>query len=484
MTARAIAAREVEAPQGLLATTPVRSRSKAWSRDSLRRRLLAGGDAAALICALLACGLGTSNSAPRTLVVVFAAAVGSTILGKALRLYDRDHRVLRHGIADEMPNLLAWAATIAVAAAAGGPLLGGPALTGTDVAWFFAALLGAAITLRGCSRVLWREITPPERVLIVGSGPLAAAARRKLDLFSDLHLEVVGVIGDEILHSASAARMRAFLDDLTERHGSVDRIVIATTTASESLIVDLMPLCRAREIKLGLVPPARAMFGTAVVLDHLAELPVVQYNTWDVSRTTLLAKRALDVCGALVALLLTLPLLPVLAVAIRLDSAGPVFFRQRRAGRGGRPFVLIKLRTMVSDAEAQLANLVVLDDLPSPVFKLRHDPRVTRLGRRLRRISVDELPQLWNVLRGDMSLVGPRPEQVELAERYSPEAQLVRLSLKPGMTGPMQVSGRGALTLEERLAVEREYVENLSLSRDVKILAQTVAAVLRGRGAY
>jgi lipopolysaccharide/colanic/teichoic acid biosynthesis glycosyltransferase len=138
---------------------------------------------------------------------------------------------------------------------------------------------------------------------------------------------------------------------------------------------------------------------------------------------------------------------------------------------------------MVCDAEARLPELVSLDLLPEPVFKLERDPRVTRIGRILRRTSLDELPQLANVLKGEMSLVGPRPEQVELVERYGPE-QRFRLDVKPGMTGPMQVFGRGALTLEERLAVEREYIENYSIGRDIVLLALTVAVVAGRRGAY
>ena len=145
---------------------------------------------------------------------------------------------------------------------------------------------------------------------------------------------------------------------------------------------------------------------------------------------------------------------------------------------------MIKFRTMVADAEELLPDLVPLDKLQEPMFKLSNDPRVTRVGRFLRRWSLDELPQLVNVLKGEMSLVGPRPEQVELVERYSEEQKRVRLTLKPGLTGPMQVYGRGLLTLPERLAVERDYVENLSLGRDLRILAMTLAVVLGRRGAY
>jgi len=130
-----------------------------------------------------------------------------------------------------------------------------------------------------------------------------------------------------------------------------------------------------------------------------------------------------------------------------------------------------------------LPQLVRLDELPEPVFKLEHDPRVTRAGRVLRRWSLDELPQLVNVLRGDMSLVGPRPEQVEVVDRYSPE-QCLRLVVKPGLTGPMQVYGRGELGLAERLTVERDYIENLTLGRDVRILGMTISAVIKGNGAF
>jgi lipopolysaccharide/colanic/teichoic acid biosynthesis glycosyltransferase len=144
---------------------------------------------------------------------------------------------------------------------------------------------------------------------------------------------------------------------------------------------------------------------------------------------------------------------------------------------------MYKFRTMVVNAESMLEDVVTLGALHEPVFKLRDDPRVTRIGRIIRRTSLDELPQLINVLMGDMSLVGPRPEQVELVELYTRDER-VRLAVKPGMTGPMQVFGRGQLTFDERLALEREYIENLSLGRDLRILALTLPAVIAGDGAF
>jgi len=183
------------------------------------------------------------------------------------------------------------------------------------------------------------------------------------------------------------------------------------------------------------------------------------------------------------ALLLLALLLPFVAIAIKLDSRGPVFFSQVRAGLGGRPFRIYKFRTMRVDAEERLEDVVSLEQLEDPMFKLRDDPRVTRVGRALRRLSIDELPQLFNVFVGEMSIVGPRPEQVEIVERYSPEDRF-RLTVKPGVTGPMQVFGRGELTFAERLAVELEYIENPSLARDLRIVLHTVPAVVRGTGAF
>ena len=216
---------------------------------------------------------------------------------------------------------------------------------------------------------------------------------------------------------------------------------------------------------------------------QVADLRILEFDTWDISRTTMILKRAFDLAISASMLVLFSPLMILVAVLIKLDSRGPVFFRQWRAGLDGRPFRMLKFRTMRRDAHERLADIVVFDELADPVFKLRSDPRVTRIGRVLRRFSLDEMPQLINVLRGQMSIVGPRPEQVELVERYAPEHRF-RLEVKPGLTGPMQVNGRGNLTFAERLAVELDYVENLSLSRDLRLLALTVGAVVRRDGAY
>jgi len=170
-------------------------------------------------------------------------------------------------------------------------------------------------------------------------------------------------------------------------------------------------------------------------------------------------------------------------LAILLDTGRPVLFRQRRVGEDGEPFTMLKFRTMVIDAEQRLPELIDVATLEQPAFKIRDDPRVTRVGRLLRRTSLDELPQLINVLRGDMSLVGPRPEEEAIVALYD-ERQRGRLAVKPGVTGPMQVYGRSDLTFEERLAMERDYLDNLSLLTDLAILLRTPRAIVRGDGAY
>jgi lipopolysaccharide/colanic/teichoic acid biosynthesis glycosyltransferase len=193
-------------------------------------------------------------------------------------------------------------------------------------------------------------------------------------------------------------------------------------------------------------------------------------------------KRTVDVIVSALLLVLLSPLLLAIAVAIRVDSRGPILFRQRRAGMEGEPFTMLKFRTMVADAEERLGELVDLRSLEQPAFKIVDDPRVTRVGRALRRYSLDEIPQFVNVLKGEMSLVGPRPEEEAVVALYD-ERQRQRLAIKPGMTGPMQVYGRSDLTFEERLAMERDYLDNLSIAGDLAILLRTPGAVARGDSA-
>ncbi len=200
------------------------------------------------------------------------------------------------------------------------------------------------------------------------------------------------------------------------------------------------------------------------------------------SRTHLLLKRAFDVVVAGLALLLTLPIVAIAAVAIKLDSKGPVLFRQARVGKDGELFEMIKLRSMVQDAEAQRHELEHLNERSGPLFKISADPRITRVGRFLRKTSIDEFPQFWNVLRGDMSVVGPRPALPSETEQWTPDLR-ERLRVLPGITGMWQVSGRSESDFELYRRLDLFYVDNWSLTHDIKIVAKTFLVVLTSRGA-
>lgn len=441
-----------------------------YTPERLLRRMLAAADIVAVCGAAVAVGLW--GSGPGSSLLLALTAPIWIVTAKLAGLYDRDHRTLRHLTVDEMPWLLFWAlagtAALSIVVAPFPEL----ALSNDDRLFVWAAVLGLAALFRAATRALWRRTTPRERVLIVGEGPLARAVERKLELFPDIHAEISGRISNCTL-----------LNEQFEALDGTDRVVIACSELNEGLLEELLPVCRLRGVKLTVVPPTRGMFGTATHLTHVADLPLLDYNTWYVSSSTLALKRVFDVVAGTVALLLTLPVFAVVALAILVDDGRPVFFRQLRAGQGGRTFRILKFRTMVRDAEARFHELAGLEELADPLFKLRSDPRVTRVGRFLRNTSLDELPQLVNVLRGEMSIVGPRPELLDIVERYTPEHEF-RLHVKPGITGPWQVFGRSDLTFDEVLAVEREYVENLSLVRDIRIVLMTLPAVFGRRGAY
>ncbi len=201
------------------------------------------------------------------------------------------------------------------------------------------------------------------------------------------------------------------------------------------------------------------------------------------ARADALLRRTLDLAVSGLALLLLLPVLALIALLIRLDSPGPILFVQRRVGLDGREFSVFKFRSMYTDAERRLDALLGTNERSGPVFKMRRDPRVTRVGRPLRRSSFDELPQLLNVLRGEMSLVGPRPALPREVALYTPE-QESRLSVLPGLTGLWQVSGRAKLSFEESIALDLQYIERQSVWLNLVLIARTVPAVLTGHGAY
>jgi exopolysaccharide biosynthesis polyprenyl glycosylphosphotransferase len=405
---------------------------------------------------------------PYLLPLLFPIAM---LLAKIHSLYNQDEGRLRHLTVDELPRLLAWAATVAAAA-----LLLSNATDGSLSAWvvliLWITLSAAAWLFRGTARWLWRRRVPPERTVVIGDETVAARLRRKLELYPDIHVNVINV------RRASQVDISPEAKDTWLRQ--VERVIVGAEELGAGATADLADLCRDSETKLTVIlAEGRAVAEVAKVGD----LAVLGYNTASISRSTAALKRVMDVAIAASALIVFAPVMLLISLAIVLDSRGSPIFSQVRAGKDGRPFRMYKFRSMVADAEARLQELVSFDQLDEPMFKFTTDPRVTRVGRFLRRTSLDELPQLINILKGDMSVVGPRPEQVELVARYLPEHRF-RLAAKPGITGPMQVYGRGALTFQERLALEREYIETMSVRQDLKILALSIAPIFNGRGAF
>jgi exopolysaccharide biosynthesis polyprenyl glycosylphosphotransferase len=434
-------------------------------RDALRRRMLAAAD-------LTAASLALSVMVARGTDITWALLTLPVwiVAGKLIGNYDRDHRSLRHMTLDEVGPIAAWAVVCVVSTSFLLELTPAASVHGGEVLAGWVVATAGAFTLRALARWVWRRATPRERTVVIGEGDLAKSIRRKLTLFPDMHLELVG--------GASSTT-----PDLPKTIAGADRVIVASSSAAPDLVAFLVSHCREEEVKLSVISPLRGRSRPSARIGQVADLPILEYETWDVSRSTMLLKRAFDLVFGGIVLLVTLPLFVPIAIAIAIESRGPIFFRQQRAGLEGEPFRMLKFRTMVRDAERRLAEVVSIEELRDPMFKVENDPRTTRVGRFLRRCSLDELPQLINVVRGQMSVVGPRPEEMAIVERYRPEHRF-RLAVKPGLTGPMQVFGRGELTFGERLAVELDYVEGLSLGRDLRILAETVPVILRGHGAY
>jgi exopolysaccharide biosynthesis polyprenyl glycosylphosphotransferase len=278
---------------------------------------------------------------------------------------------------------------------------------------------------------------------------------------------------------AYLASVREMLDR-TEARGVV--LVGAESLPDEELL-DLVHSVRLRGVPLRVVPGAFALMRGRTILSDGMGLPLLEVHYPGLDNTQRALKRVLDVAVSLAGLVLLSPLFLAVALAVRLDSPGPVLFRQKRVGTDEKVFVCYMFRSMQRDAEVRQPVLEDLNELKGPAFKLKEDPRVTRVGRFLRRWSIDESPQLVNVLKGEMSLVGPRPLPVRDFLRME-ESQKGRLGAVPGMTGYWQTSGRSDLAFEEMVRLDLYYIENWSLSFDLKIILKTLGAVLRREGAY
>jgi exopolysaccharide biosynthesis polyprenyl glycosylphosphotransferase len=352
--------------------------------------------------------------------------------------------------------------------------------------------LCALVAVRGV--YLWRRrragklTQEPYRILIVGSGSRARrlasvlmrqpAGLSKIAGFLDVDPDRVGerILGVPVL--GTIEEISGVLEG-----NVIDEVILAIPRGMIGDMEKVVEACEEEGIKYRLMADLFQVPVKRLSLDELDTMPLLTFDPVAQDEWKLLMKRAIDMVVAAVMLVVAAPLMLLVAMAVRMDSLGPIFFVQRRVGQNKRTFNLVKFRTMHSDAESRQKEIEYLNEADGPVFKMKNDPRVTRVGRVLRRLSIDELPQFWNVLKGDMSLVGPRPLPLRDVNLFDRGVQRKRFSVKPGLTCLWQISGRSTLPFSEWLRLDLEYIERWSIGLDLGILFRTVPAVLRGTGA-
>jgi exopolysaccharide biosynthesis polyprenyl glycosylphosphotransferase len=446
-------------------------------REALQRRLLAVADSVAALTSLLV--VAHAFGSPAMAMLVPLVIVGAKLLG----LYDRDELRLSSSTLDEFGRIVQLAAVLALLIRFASPDTSHLTLgRGSTVAlWLTMTVL---LTLgRTVVRGVLARVLPPERCLFVGDDDAAERFAEKL------RLSAARATVTARLPYGEAKRLTALdptCDRLDDVRGllvelQVDRVVIAPAERDTAEVNDLIRTLEALDVRISVVPRAIEVMGSSVVLDELEGLTLLGVRRFSLPRSSQALKRILDLVTAVVGLILVAPLMAVIAVAIQLDSRGPVLFRQPRVGRRGETFSIFKFRTMCHDAEALKADLAARNEGADGFFKIRDDPRITRVGRVLRRTSLDELPQLFNVLRGEMSVVGPRP-LIDEEDCRVPGWYRRRLELAPGITGPWQVLGSSRVPLREMVALDYLYAANWSLWGDVKIVLRTIGFVLARRG--
>lgn len=459
-------------------------------RDWFLRRLLAVSDAVSLAVAITVAMalIGGMRGHPWQQYVLFELITlpGWVVLFKMYGLYDRDAKRLSHSTLDDLPSLfhglllgclLLWCWFVLAAPAK---------LMFTTILAFGALAMALVLVGRVLARAGFLRLVSPERVLLIGTGQTSGALIEKMRAKASLRLQPIGMVscneheGDVLGLPRLGCLEDVDLPSLMAEH-RVGRVVVADAEVEGERLLGVLRDCKTMAVKVSLLPASCSALGPSVEIDDVQGVTVLGINPSVLSRSSRIAKRALDLVGIAFLSLSAVPLVAVLAIAVKLDSQGPVFFRQERIGQGGRRFRLLKLRTMVADAESQRGDLLAQSKDPGWLH-LEHDPRITRVGRVLRLTSLDELPQLWNVLRGDMSLVGPRPLVAEEDSMVDGWAR-GRLDLTPGITGLWQVLGRTSIPFEEMVKLDYLYVTNWSLWGDVRLILRTLPAVLKRDGA-
>jgi exopolysaccharide biosynthesis polyprenyl glycosylphosphotransferase len=450
------------------------------------RRLLALADTVA-IAAALGVNLAHGHRGTEHALAALAVVPMWILLMRAYGLYDADARRISHSTVDDIPRLFHVIVVGSLFMWLYFGFLPFGKLVFADVLRFGVMAAVVVLALRWIVRRTAARWLGPERVVLVGAEQGPPGLVRKMRSSSIAGLEPVGVIATgtpSVGELPVIGRLEdmdpATLAALVERH-RVERLVVSHPGIASDTVMELLHACRELGLKVNLLPALSDAIGPSAELDHIEGIALLGISPPILSRSSRVAKRGLDLVGAAACLIVSAPVMLLGALTIKLDSRGPVLFAQQRVGRGGRRFRLYKFRTMVADAEARTQELLALSEDPD-WLKLAHDPRITRVGQLLRVTSLDELPQLINVVRGDMSLVGPRP-LIESEDSRVNGWVRGRLDLTPGMTGLWQVLGRTNIPFEEMVKLDYLYVTNWSLWGDLRLIMQTLPVVLSRRGA-
>ena len=363
----------------------------------------------------------------------------------------------------------------------------------TLIAWALAVVLVwcGRLGIRGWLRHQRLSGRMLRRTLIVGTNAEAAELVAVLRSAPDTGLVPVGCLAathaDRLAldYMTGTVPVLGYARELSAIVGpaGIDTVIVATSAFEHEVISRMIAELRGQDVSIHISSGLLEVLTSRLWVREVAGIPLITVKRVSLSRTNLAVKRTFDVVVSLVLLILGLPLWALIAGLIKLTSAGPVFYRQRRLGQFGREFRMFKFRSMVMDADARLAELQEHNEVAGPMFKMKDDPRATRVGSVMRKFSIDELPQLLNVIRGEMSLVGPRPPIPSEATRYTPH-DWRRLEVPPGMTGLWQVSGRSQLSFAEMVRLDLFYIENWNVALDISLILRTIPAVLFARGAY
>ena len=447
-----------------------RARKSGLRRAALQHRLLAVADVLA-VTITVALVLDVNQHRLALLALALPLVI---VPFKIAGLYDRDELRLVQSTLDEVPVLMQLTALFALAVVITKWLLVKGTLGAEQIAGLWLGAFAAIVGCRTFARWLTGWIAPVERCLVIGELERAnrirervASSRARAAVVASLRL------GPEDIDDPEASEaIRRLVREL-----AVERIVVAPSNNDDTSVVGVIRFAKAVGVRVSVLPRMFEVVGSAVEFDDVDGMTMLGIRCFGLSQSSRLLKRGFDLAVASIGLLLAAPLMIGIAVAIRLDSRGAVLFRQVRVGRDSGRFVIFKVRTMVHDAETQKDQLRAENEAGDGLFKIADDPRVTRVGKFLRRTSLDELPQLLNVVRGEMSLVGPRPLVVD-EDTQVRGFDRSRLHLTPGITGPWQVLGR-RVPMQEMVGIDYLYVANWSLWFDVKILLRTVRHVVR-----